>query len=531
MGSKVDSLSRWFAELKRRRVFRTVAAYLVVGWLLLQVADATFEPMGFPVWAQRALILAVAAGLVPVAVLAWVYDIRAGTIVRTDAAAPAAEAPRSSVASVAVLPFADLTSAKGYDWFCDGLAEEIIDGLCCVRGLRVASRTASFRFRDGSVDPREIGRLLSVDAVLEGSLRKAGERVKITAQLIDTGTGYHLWSETYERSFADVFAIQREIATHVAKALKLSLQGSVAGRFERYAPRRVEAYEYYLRGRQLMAQTNQRAWAQALAMFRRAIELDADYASAHAGLADCLAQHVLWRFLPLERNIAEATAAASRALDLAPDLAEAHVAQGHLRSLAGDGDGAVRSFERAIALNPELFEAYYYFGRHCFAHGDFARAAELYLAAHRVRPDDNIVLALAVNALDAGGDATRALETARRAAPRLLHQAGLEPDNARLQYMTAQTLLRLGETERGRPFVESALKLRGDEFATLYNAACFYSVAGEIDRALDLLEQAIRTGAGYPDWIRHDPDLAALAAHPRFQRLVGDVRAASAATD
>ena len=228
---------RRFAELRRRRVLRALGAYVVVGWLLLQVADATFEPLGLPLWAQRALIIAVIAGIVPAAMLAWVFDLtrarpgahrqgrappaprlldparrrRPAATGRCDAGRPAragARRPMSAIASIAVLPFTDLSQAHDHDWFCDGLAEEIIDSLCCVRGLRVASRTASFRFRDGSVDPREIGRLLNVDAILEGSVRVAGERLRVTAQLVDAGNGYHRWSETYERQVADVFAIQ-----------------------------------------------------------------------------------------------------------------------------------------------------------------------------------------------------------------------------------------------------------------------------------------------------------------------------------
>ncbi|MEO7251081.1 MAG: hypothetical protein ABIW30_00560, partial [Arenimonas sp.] len=190
-----------FAELRRRRVFRTAGAYLVFAWLTLQVADATFQPLGLPAWSQRALIIALAIGFVPVCILAWIFDVtmrgvvRTGAVVPADksaapASAPGAAAPMSAIAAIAVLPFTDLSQARDQDWFCDGLAEEIIDSLCCVRGLRVASRTASFRFRDGSVDPREIGRQLSVDAILEGSVRKADGRLKVTAQLIDVANGY-----------------------------------------------------------------------------------------------------------------------------------------------------------------------------------------------------------------------------------------------------------------------------------------------------------------------------------------------------
>ena len=527
----IDTLKRQFAELRRRRVFRTAGAYLVVAWLVLQVADVTFQPLGIPRWSQRALIIALAAGFLPVCILAWIFDLTTHGLVRTEPAqvgatlsqlpnAAPASAPMSPIAAMAILPFADLSEAHDQDWFCDGLAEEIIDSLCCVRGLRVASRTASFRFRDGSIDPREIGRQLNVDAILEGSVRKAGGRLKITAQLIDAKDGYHLWSESYERQIEDVFAIQSEIAKSVAEALKFSLTGPALGRSLRYAPSNIAAYEYYLRGRHMAGQLTDVAWFNAKNMFRRAIELDPNYAQAWAGLADSLAQQLLWRLLPAEKVLPEAAAAAAKALDLAPDLAEAHVAQGHVRSLAGDREGAVRSFERAIALNPELHEAYYYFARHCYAQGDHARAAELFEQAYRTRPDEYVVLALSVGAIDASGDTAGAEAMARRALSGLIRQCEMEPDNARPHYMIAGLLQRLGRGEEGSVYAEKALRMRPDDFGTLYNLACFYSLAGNCERALDLLERAIGSGGGYYDWIIHDPDLAALRDLPRFQQLV-----------
>jgi adenylate cyclase len=536
MADPAGSLARAFAEFRRRRVFRVAAAYVVFGWLVLQVADATFEPLDLPAWSQRALIIAIAVGFPVACVLAWIYDITAGGVVRTPPlpvappepaalpAAPAAEATAPTLArdaSIAILPFTDLSQARDQAYFCDGLAEEIIDALCCARGLRVASRTASFRFRDGSVDPREIGRQLGVGAILEGSVRKAGDQLRVTAQLIDTRDGYHLWSHTYDRPLADIFAIQSEIARCVAGALKLSLAGSVAGRFQRYAPRNIEAYDFYLRGRQLMAQINGPAWRAAPQMFRRAIELDADYAQAHAGLADSIAQLVLWRYANVDHQLPAAHAAAQRALELAPDLAEAHVAQGHLASLTGDDAGAQRAFERAIALNPDLHEAHYYFGRHCFARGDYRRAADLLEAAHRVRPTDFTVLGLAVNALDASGQRERGDAVALAALRGLQHQAELEPDNARARYTAALLHQRTGDVEAGRPLIEEAVRQRPDEFGTLYNAACFYSLAGEPERALDLLERGSGGALGHPGWMEHDPDLAALRDHPRFRALVG----------
>jgi TolB-like protein/Flp pilus assembly protein TadD len=536
MSDWLAPMRRYFEEFKRRHVFRVAAAYLVVAWFLVQLASSTFGPLGFPEWTQRALIIAVAVGFLPACVLAWIFDLTSSGIVRTAArdsrdqtATPTAAAETSSstpavlphIASIAILPFSDLSQAKDQDWFCDGLAEEIIDALCCVDRLRVASRTASFRFRDGSVDPREIGRLLNVRTILEGSVRKAGDHVRITTQLINADDGYHLWSETFDRRLEDIFAIQSEIARSVSQALKLSLTGPAADRSERYAPSNMEAYEYYLRGRQLAGAFTSISLQHAPQMYRHAIALDPEYAQAHAGLADVLSWLIQWRYLMADDALPEAAAAARRALELAPDLAEAHVAMGNILSLQGDNSAAVASFERALALNPNLPEAYHYFGRHCFAQGDYARAAELLLTAYHLRPDEYSVLAIAVMAVDASGDHARALELARQAIAGLIHQAELEPENARVRYLAAGLYLRLGDKQSGRPYIEAALRLKPDDFGTIYNSACYYSQSGEIERALDLLEQRPISNLA---WIEHDPDMLPLRDHPRFKAILARLR-------
>jgi adenylate cyclase len=532
MSDRLTAMRRYVEEFRRRHVFKIAAAYLVVGWFLVQLASSTFGPLGLPEWSQRALIIAIAVGFLPACVLAWIFDVTSSGIVRTAAlpttdqvATLAAAANTSSsrsavlphIASIAILPFSDLSQARDQDWFCDGLAEEIIDALCCVERLRVASRTASFRFRDGTVDPREIGRMLNVDTILEGSVRKAGDQLRITTQLINAEDGYHLWSETFDRRLEDVFAIQSEIARSVSQALKLSLTGPAADRSERYAPSNMEAYEYYLRGRQFAGAFTSVSLQHAPGMFRHAIELDPNYAQAHAGLADILTWLIQWRYVTTEDALPEAAAAARRALELAPDLAEAHVAMGNILSLQGDNDAAVASFERAVALNPNLPEAYHYFGRHCFAQGDYVRAAELLEAAYHLRPDEYSVLAIAVMAVDQSGEHERALELARQALAGLIHQAELEPENARVRYLAAGLYLRLGNKESGRPYVEAALRLRPDDFGTIYNAACYYSQAGDIERALDLLEQRPVSNLA---WIEHDPDMAPLRDHPRFKAIL-----------
>ncbi|HEY8229674.1 MAG TPA: tetratricopeptide repeat protein, partial [Rhodanobacteraceae bacterium] len=375
MSDWIGPLKHSFAEFRRRRVFRVAAAYLVAAWLLIQLGSATFEPIGLPAWSMRLLLVLLLLGFVLACALAWAYDIGAHGIERTPPVSGispvAGEHAAVPEASVAILPFADLSEARDQAYFCDGLAEEILNALASIQNLRVASRTSSFRFRGNDADARDIGRALNVAAIMEGSVRKAGDRVRVTAQLIDAENGYHMWSENFDRKLEDIFAIQEEIARNVARALRVSMKG--AAKLDRdcscHAPRDMRAYEFYLRGRQIQSLKSSDNWTKAPHMFRRAIELDPDYPQAQAGLADSLAQLLIWRIIRPEDALEEAIVAAKRALELAPELAEAHVARANTLSLAGDNEGAVAAFQRAIELNPELYEAHYYFGRHCFAQG------------------------------------------------------------------------------------------------------------------------------------------------------------------
>ena len=527
MGDWAGSLKRFVEEIRRRRVFRVAVVFLVVGWIVIQVAGATFGPLGLPDWSLKLVIMLVGLSFVLACALAWTYDLTTRGIERTPPAV-AVDAPvavQAPEASVAILPFADMSEAHDQDYFCDGLAEEILNALASISGMRVASRTSSFRFRDGTVDAREIGRALNVAAIMEGSVRKAGEHVRVTAQLIDAGNGYHLWSENFDRRLEDIFAIQEEIARSVAQALRVSLNKPEVLDLERNAPRNVRAYEFYLRGRQIQAMKSTNSWQSAPEMFRRAIGLDPTYAQAHAGLADSLSGLLLWRLVRTEDVLDEASAAAMRALELAPDLAEAHVARANTLSLAGSYDEATAAFERAIALNGELYEAHYYFARHCYAHGHFQRAVDEFEAAHRTRPDEFQALVLGMNAADALGRVREGESMARRALKLALAEADLDPENGRARYLAAGLQARLGEREAGRHNVEVALRLQPEDFGTLYNAACFYAQIDDTERALAMLDRAVDTGQGFRDWIEHDHDFVAIRDLPRFKAILSRLEA------
>ncbi|HEU4566105.1 MAG TPA: protein kinase [Gemmatimonadaceae bacterium] len=417
--------------------------------------------------------------------------------------------------SIAVLPFASLSADREDEFFGDGLAEELLNALVKAGPLRVASRTSSFAFRGRSEDIREIGRQLGVATVLEGSVRRAGSRIRITAQLIDATTGHHLWSERYDRELADVFAVQDDIAASIVRELRVVL-GEGECCTVGPAPAEFEAYEYFLRGRQLFHQLRRRSQEHALEMFRRAIEVDPHYARAYAGIADCCSMKYMY-FEASEEALRCADEASRKALELEPGLAEAHVSRGLAISLRGDYEAAEPEFQAALRLNPRLFEAHYFFARNCLSRGLLEEAAAYYAEAERLRPDDVQVPGLLATALFGLGREEEALAAIQRLLAAAERHLELYPDDARALYFAAGAHARLGDREGCLELAARALAVDASDPGILYNVACTYAIIGEHDRALDALEAALRNGFAHRQWMEHDPDLDGLRVHPRFR--------------
>jgi serine/threonine protein kinase/Flp pilus assembly protein TadD len=440
--------------------------------------------------------------------------------------APAApRAAPGAPASVAVLPFVNMSSDRENEYFSDGLAEELIIALTKVEGLHVASRTSAFAFKGKNDDVRRIGEQLNVRTVLEGSVRKSGQRLRIFAQLVNVADGYHLWSETYNRELEDVFAIQDEIAQHIAKALRVLLTEKDKKALERVPTADVEAYDYYLRGRQFFHQFRRRGFEFARQMFARAIEQDPGYALAYAGLADCHSLlYTYWE--TTEANLLQADASSRKALELAPDLAEARVARGLAVSLRKQFAEAEREFETAIRLDPSLFAARYFYGRTCLAQGKLDQAAELFTQACQLRPDD-YQPASHLSSIYAGlGRKAEADAATRRALEVVQKHLELNPEDARALYLGAVAWCQLGQAARGLDWAARALALDPEEPVTLYNVACVYALQGKIEPAIECLEKAVQHGFGHRGWIEHDSDLDALRSHPRFGALLGKMNGA-----
>ena len=433
---------------------------------------------------------------------------------------------REAAASIAVLPFADLSPAKDQDYFCEGIAEELLGALSAVEGLRVASRGSSFQFKGQAVDSREMGRALGVATLLEGSVRKAGNRVRVSARLVNAGDGYQLWSEAFDRPLEDIFAIQEEIAQAVVRALQLRLSAPGKARLTRVGTRDTQAYEMYLRGRRFLMTQGETMLRLARQMFRGAIELDPGFAQAHAGLADADFLMLQWNQDPeraAERR-AEALAESEEALRLQPALAEAHVSRGNVLSVLDRGDEAERDFQRALELNPALWEACYFYARHLLAAGRRREAAEMFEEADRRNPEDYNAVCLLMGVYHGLGKGDRARSTARRCVEATERRLRQDPDDVRALYLGGSAYVVLGERKRGLERIARCVELYPDDSTTLYNAACAYAQAGDRDRALDALERAAAHGRGHRKWIENDADLGSLRDDPRFQEILRRVR-------
>ena len=431
------------------------------------------------------------------------------------------QAQMTAIRSLAVLPFADLSAERDQEHFGDGVAEEILNALAKIGDLRVPARTSCFAFRGLSLDARDIGRRLGVEALLEGSVRKAGQRLRITVQLIDSRNGYQLWSERFDREVADIFAIQDEIASSVVTALGLSVDQREKRHLVKTSTADVEAYEFYLRGRKLFQKWTRENIILAREMFERAVALDQNFAAAWAGLATA---HVHLHGCDSEAHLEKAREASTRALRLDPQSAEAHVAAAQGLSMEQRYADAAAEFERALELDPTLFDAHYYYARSCFKSGDLEKSLSLFRQAQSVRPDDYQAVyleALVLMQLRGWNESREAYQRALEAGRKHLD---LQPDDARAYVLGAGAFARLGETEHAKEWAERAMSLAPDDDAILYNAGCALAVVGEEERALDALQRAIRAGLAGGDWIPQDPDWERLRGHQRFQTLLQQLR-------
>ena len=588
-----------FAELQRRSVFKVGAAYLVVAWLVIQAASIAFPTFEAPAWALRVFIFVVLLGFPIALVIAWAVELtpeglkldtaptgnkRMFGIVAALAALAMAwyfvgqPSYRDGVAphatddrSIAVLPFANMSNDPEQEFFSDGIAEELLNRLAQFPDLKVAARTSAFQFKGKNLDVAEIGRQLKVAHVLEGSVRKSGTRLRITAQLIDSASGYHLWSQTYERDAADVFKVQDEISTAIANALQTKLGGPQAA----VAPARTvvpAAYDAYLQGRGYFARRDGDNLTQAIAAYDRAIAIDPDYSAAHSGRAMAYAIRPFWN--PAESLVESrrfARAAAERALELDPNNADGYAARAVINYVEFHADAARADIERATELAPGNVDVINFHGDFLGFFGDLRGAERLkrqamaldplafihpmnlaQILASQGRSDDSLQMAERAVAMDAGvvtrfyfalmlleagrhTDAAQATESFCRETP---------PELANFCDVARAALAMVtGRYEEGRAAIDALAAKRnaaGETWVSASNLAWLYSLdprgigqaAAQVERALEmpdlwlvrpLLERP--GGAKLPEEISTDSRWLAAWNDPRFAELMAAYRA------
>jgi len=533
-----SALTRFYQELKRRKVIRVAVVYGVVAWLIVEIASVMFPGLLLPEWSVRLVIALAIVGFPIALVLAWALEltpegIRVETAaVETPDGKPATEADQGTekegFKSVAVLPFLNLSKDPDNEYFSDGMSEELLNLLCKLPQLTVASRTSSFSFKGKDVDLGTVAKQLGVDVILEGSVRRSDDRVRITAQLIDGRSDRNLWSETYDRELKDVFAVQDEIAQNIVNALELSLSPAQQLSIQKQVVTDImDAYDFYLRGRYFIERGDIDSGQQ---MFEKAIELDGDYVLAWAGAADCHSWRCMW-YEKSPESMQKADEFSLKALQLGPNQAEAHASRSYALAMNGKYDEAEAEFKSAIKLDPQLYEAYYYAGRAYFANGKFRQAADTFAQAGMIRPDDVTAAALrttslrALRALGAEEEARVACEHSIKLAERYLL---LNPDDALALSRAANDLVYLGDTEKGLKWAERAYSISPN--VCRYNVACASIAAGNTERALDLLEEHAKTGGVHVDWLEADSDWSTVRDRPRYKAIVEIARLASSAT-
>ncbi|MFV1977474.1 MAG: protein kinase, partial [Candidatus Scalindua sp.] len=335
--------------------------------------------------------------------------------------------------TVAVLPFANMSNDKEQEYFCDGMAEDIINDLTHLGDLHVVARTSSFAFKDKNLDIREIGMKLGAHSIVEGSVRKAGNRLRITAQLINVTDGYHLWSERYDRELEDVFAIQDEIAKNIVRALEIKLSKREKRALGKAKTQDVQAYDFYIRGRAYYHQGHQDKVLLAIQMFKKAIQKDKNYALAYTGLADGYS-HLYMYFDKKDEHLEQALSASRKAFDLDPDLPEAHASLGLALAQNNQFEEAVKEFETAIQLDPKLFDAYYEYARTCRVQGKHDQAAKLFEKATQTRPENYEAALFLASAYSDLNLETETKKANQRAIDIVRKHLDLNPDDARALY-------------------------------------------------------------------------------------------------
>jgi adenylate cyclase len=567
---------KFLAELKRRNVYKVAVAYAVIAWLLIQAGSVLFPTFEAPGWVMKVYVTVIAAGFPIALVIAWAFEMTPEGMKRTENVSPnefipqwsrrkfalliasvamvaagllllqlwharsPATAPSPPQKSIAVLPFVDLSQAKDQEYFCDGISEEILDALAKVEGLRVVARTSSFSFKGKNAGVGEIAQKLNVQNVLEGSLRREGNRIRITAQLINARDGFHIWSDTFERELQGVFAVQDEITRSIVDALKIRLAVAPPARTRQ----NTEAYDLYLKGLYFLNKSDEQNLRKSLTLFQRALDIDPNFARAWTGIAKA------WEWLadayvrPLEAYPAM-RAAAEKAIQLDEKEAEAHCYLGDsMEVLDFDVAGCQAELRRALQLDSNCATAHLFLAFEGADEGD-AEAAKAHIRqAVRLDPLSPIVsdfassLYLACNRLD---DALAEAQRTESLAPNFVYENSALGRAYREKGMLAEAVTIFTRTSAATGILQPGLAITyakmgrkddalrvleqitnfakthyvaGDEIASIYVAL------GDNDAAFHWLDRAYQEHSGSLRGLASQPDFRSLYSDPRFANLL-----------
>jgi TolB-like protein/Tfp pilus assembly protein PilF len=574
----------FFGELKRRNVYKVAVAYAIVGWLLVQVATQVFPFLEIPNWVVRLVIALVVTGFPVALVIAWAFEATPEGIKRTDVADAANQHSRnrtwiyvvvigaafsiglffigrytvrtSSSASsselpaksIAVLPFDNLSEEKGNAYFAEGIQDEILTRLAKVADLKVISRTSTQRFKSAPSDLREIAKQLGVMNILEGSVQKANDQVRVNVQLINAITDAHLWADTYDRKLIDIFSVESEIAKTIADTLQAKLSGSEKTAMSKNPTANPEAYELYLKGRFFWNKRTAADLRRAIDYFNQAIAKDPNYALAYAGLAQS------WKLLPAFNGGApqdcfpQAESAARKALALDDTLSDAHAALASLKGLNGfDYPGAVAEYERTLQLNPNDATAHQWFANDTLANiGQNEREVAVMKRAVELDPLSLIInsnlgwayihagrLDGAVAQLRKTVEMDSSFYYARYGLALALELKGAIPE-AIAEYqktisitddsvplgMLGRLYAAAGRKDEAQKILQQLRQIREQRYIPAYSLALVYLGLGDRDQALKWLEEGYRERDGFNIGpIRIDPLLTPLHGDPRFEAL------------
>ena len=540
-------MSGIFEELKRRNVVRVGVAYILVAWLLAQVAELALDSFDAPGWVIKAVLLVLALGLPVALFFAWAFELtpeglkkeedvvrdesitgdtgrKLNTLIisvlviavgmlladkfvlQSEDVPAAAEVTRAGSNSIAVLPFVDMSPAKDQEYFTDGLTENLLHALAQIRELKVAGRTSSFAFKGLNTDLRDIGEQLNVSSILEGSVQKAGGRIRITTQLINAEDGYHLWSKTFDRDLTDIFLVQDEIAGAVAGALRKSLLGEKS--VVTSTTKNFEAYNAYLLGLSFHNKRTQEDWDKAIVQFQLAVENDPNMALAWAGLSRSINAKTGFG-TGFAEGFTRARTTAQKAIDLDPNLADGYLALSEVQlSYDWDWDGADASLRRAFELRPGDPDIVTELARLKSVRGDNLSAFDEIEQAVAQDPLNHALTRTHIGMLLRLGRLDEALAKAE-------FLAVATPESGGVNYSLARVHRRLGNMEQAIAAIEKEIF----GFFRLEFEAMIYHQLGDMETAQQKLQELIRDYGDdaswqaanvYSDWGDKDEAMAAL---------------------